>query len=231
MKIRKLLETLLVAGALGVSAAAAHAKDFRIFAMGGGASRFDTKTFTSSTGTDYGSDYADGSKFVVGGEVALGKIFGIEGSYAFGRNNLRLSDLSWKPAPETGYGARNHRISANLVAHAPVSFYGVRPYLTAGLEYDRFSPTSGAKDLANSVGFTGVTATLAPDDKIGFNFGAGAEVKLLRRLGLRFDVRDHVAGSPTFGLPSQSSSGATFPISGVGQNLECSAGVVFHFGK
>ncbi len=67
---------------------------------------------------------------------------------------------------------------------------------------------------------------------VGFNYGGGLEKKLMYRVRLRFDVRDHVTASPTYGLPSSSSSsGPIFPISRAAHDLEYSAGLVFHLGK
>ena len=65
--------------------------------------------------------------------------------------------------------------------------------------------------------------------------GAQAAARLLRAeghetLALRLDVRDHVTGTPRFGLPQDLISGAIFPISGSAHSVEIAAGFTLHFG-
>jgi opacity protein-like surface antigen len=108
-------------------------------------------------------------------------------------------------------------------------FYGV-----VGLEYDIFAPTSAAQTKAKTEGFAfAPSATLSSDSKPGFNAGGGIDYKLGSKVDVRLDVRDHMFGSPTFGLPQSptSFSSAYFPISGSGRNLEYSIGLVYKFGK
>jgi opacity protein-like surface antigen len=229
MTMRKVLEALIIAGALCVSVATAQAQEYRFFLMGGGANLFDARVFTSTAGFQYRSDYACGGKFTIGFEAPHGKILGIEGSYAVGHDNLRVAGLTINPT-EAGYGIWNHRVSLNLVARAPKRILRVQPYVTAGVEYDRFTPTRSAVDRVTTQGFTGTAAVLEHDNKVGVNYGGGFEWKLLGPVALRLDVRDHLTGSPTFGLKSQRSGGnLIFPISGLAQNLEYSAGIVFRF--
>jgi hypothetical protein len=87
---------------------------------------------------------------------------------------------------------------------------------------------------ASTSGFAGTPdVTLTADNKFGFNYGGGIEWKMARILGLRFDVRDHLTGSPHFGLASMATATepAVFPVSGIAHGLEYSAGLVFHLGK
>jgi opacity protein-like surface antigen len=229
MAMRKVLEALIVAGALFVSVATARAQDYRFFLMGGGANLFDTRIFTSTAGFQYRSEYVTGGKFTIGLEVPHGKHLGIEGSYAVGHDNLCITGLTINPT-EAGYGIWNHRVSLNLVAHARKPILRVQPYATAGVEYDRFTPTRAAVDRVTTQGFTGTTAVLQHDNKMGVNFGGGFEWKVMGPILVRLDVRDHLTGSPTFGLKSQTSGGQKiFSVSGLAQNLEYSAGIVFRF--
>jgi opacity protein-like surface antigen len=228
MKSRKLLQSLVIVIALGVSAGALHAQSYSVFALGGGSSLFDKHTYSVSTG-EFGSTYKTGASFTVGGEIPLKKIFGVEGSYSMVRNNLAVTNYS-AGATEAGYTIRNQRLSGDLVAHMPKSFLGIKPYLVAGLEYDRFSPVGTASTGSSFNGYSNVT--LSPANKLGFNYGGGLDKKLTKLVSLRVDVRDHLTGSPTYGLATTSaSSSAAFPITGAAHNLEYSAGVVFHFGK
>ncbi len=235
MKIRKFLQGLVVVVVLGTGAAALHAQDFSLFVMGGGSSLFDKKYYTVY-GASYGSTYKAGSIFTVGGEIPLTKILGVEGSYSSVRNNLAVTNFynSSTPSREIGYDIRDQRVSVDAVAHAPKGIKGVRPYLAGGVEYDRFAPTGTAAAIAQSEGFNGVPdSVLSPEYKLGVNFGGGLDVKLTSLLAVRLDLRDHLTGSPTYGLPFQASSAYTayYPILGNAHNVTLSAGFVFHFGK
>ena len=139
-------------------------------------------------------------------------------------HHLRVTNLS---ASQTlGYGVRSQRVSANLVGHSPISLLGVRPYATGGLEFDHFGPTSQAKTMAFTQGFTGQVVTLGSANKLGVNFGGGVDWSFFPTLALRLDLRDHLTGTPTYGL-----SGGRFPISGAAHDVEFSVGLVFHMGK
>ncbi len=72
---------------------------------------------------------------------------------------------------------------------------------------------------------------LGASNKLGVNFGGGVEWGFLPALGLRLDLRNHITGTPTYGLPQQSTTGAIFPVSGKANNLEFSAGITFHLGR
>jgi len=104
----------------------------------------------------------------------------------------------------------------------------------AGVEYDRFSPTSAAQTLAESHGFAfAPSAKLASQGQTGFNIGGGLDYKVASKVDLRIDARYHTFGSPTYGLPSAATtaSAAYFPISGSAHDIEYSIGLVYRFGK
>ena len=205
------------------STSAARAQGVRVFVMGGGSFLEDERFFTR-LGDRFQSNYASGGKITFGGEVSLAPVFGFEGSYGYGRNNLRVTDLA---ASQTlAYGVRTQRLSANLVAHSPVPVLGVRPYATAGLEYDHLGPTSQAKTLAFTQGFADQLVTLSASNQVGFNYGGGIEWSLVPALALRLDLRDHITGTPTYGLSS-----ARFPISGAAHGVELSVGLTLHIGR
>jgi len=205
------------------STSAARAQGVRVFVMGGGSFLEDERFFTR-LGDRFRSNYASGGKITFGGEFSLAPVFGFEGSYGYGRNNLRVTDLA---ASQTlAYGVRTQRLSANLVAHSPVPVLGVRPYATAGLEYDHLGPTSQAKTLAFTQGFADQLVTLSASNQVGFNYGGGIEWSFFPTLALRLDLRDHITGTPTYGLSS-----ARFPISGAAHGVELSVGLTFHIGR
>ncbi len=226
MKVGKLLQALVVVVALGASATALYAQDYSVFFMGTISSLFDKNYYNEYT-TPYGSSYKTGGGITFGAEVPLGKILGVEGSYTKVRNNLVITDYGLSTPRESGYGIHDQRLSGDLVAHAPRSFLGFKPYLAAGLEYDRFSPVGPSSDIFS--GF--VNVALGAANKVGVNYGGGVDMKLLPYLNLRLDVRDHLTSTPTYGLPSSSGTGPYFPVSGAAHDLEYSAGIVLHFKK
>lgn len=222
MHFRKLIKSLVPIIVFCLGSVVLHAQGYNVFVMGGGSSLFNKNFSTLSTGP-LSSSYATGGQFTVGVQAPLNPVFSLEGSYGWGQNNLRLTNFS---GLETTYGIRNQRISGDLVAHTPVSIFGLRPYVEAGPEYDRFSPYGSAR--LSLPGFlqglsTSGSQVLLIDNKVGFNYGGGVEIKLLPIVGLRLDVRDHITGSPNFGLPGEYNNTA--------HDLEYSAGLVFHFGK
>jgi hypothetical protein len=206
--------------------------------MGADSSLTDHRSFyegpSGSSALLYSSKYAGGGKVIAGVEVPIHKIFGIEGSYGFGQNNLELTNYNYQPSQVMGYGVRNSRFSADIVGHVPGSWRGISAYALMGPELDLFSPTSSAQTLAKTQGFAfAASAKLATEAHPGFNIGAGIDVKMASKVDLRFDVREHATGSPRFGLPTAatSTSAAYFPVGGPAYDLEYSIGLVYRFGK
>jgi opacity protein-like surface antigen len=206
--------------------------------MGGVSSLTDHRSFwegPSGTSTiPYGSKYAGGGKVIAGVEVPFYKIFGVEGSYGYGQNNLEISNFNYNPVVVKGYSVRNNRFSADIVGHVPGVWRGIRAYGVMGPEFDLFSPTSSAQTLATTQGFAfAPSAKLASEGHPGFNVGAGIDYKVASKVDLRIDVREHMTGSPRFGLPTAatSTSAAYFPVGGPAYDLEYSLGIVYRFGK
>ena len=223
MKVRKVLQSSVVLTALCVSATTLHAQGLNVFAMGSVSSLFDKNNY-SEYSTPYGSSYKTGGGFTLGVEAPLGKILGVEGAYSNVRNNLAITNFGNSLNLESGYGIHNQRVSGDVVAHAPRSFLGLKPYLAAGLEYDRFSKVGPYSGIFS--GF--VNAPFGAANKVGVNYGGGVDMNLLPHIALRIDVRDHLTGTPTYGFPSSPSNGAYFPVSGAAHDLEYSAGIVVH---
>ena len=201
--------------------------------MGGGSSLLDQRSFTEGY-LPYTSGYAGGGKVIAGLEVPLDKIFGIEASYGIGSNNLEINNLTNSYTLIKAYGVRNNRGSADIVGHIPGVFRGMRAYAVVGVEYDLFSPTGSAQTLAKTEGFAfAPSAKLSSQGKPGFNAGGGIDYKVASKVDLRIDVRDHMFGSPTYGLPqaATSASSAFFPVGGPAHEIEYSIGLVYRFGK
>jgi len=233
MTAKKVVQGMIVALAFLFTATTGRAQGYRIFIMGGVSSLADNNSF-SERYKNYDSSYAGGGKGIFGVEMPFYKIFGLEVSYGIGSNNLEVTNLSTNPTTTISYPVRGNRFSGDVVGHIPGTWRGMRFYGVVGLEYDLFAPTGAAQTNAKTEGFAfAPSATLSSDSKPGYNAGGGIDYKLGSKVDLRLDVRDHMFGSPTFGLPQSptSFSSAYFPISGSGHNLEYSIGLVYRFGK
>jgi opacity protein-like surface antigen len=222
--------------ALCLSTTTVRAQGDRFFIMGGVSSLTDKRSFGEGPNSSipYGSAYAGGGRLIVGVVVPFYKIFGIEGSYGFGSDNLEITNFSSNPSTVTAYGVRNNRFSADIVGHVPRVWRGIRAYGVVGVEADIFSPTNSAQTLAESQGFAfAASAKLATQAKPGFNAGGGLDYEVASKVDLRLDVRDHMCGSPTFGLPqaANSTSAAFLPVGGSAHNIEYGIGLVYRFGK
>jgi len=241
MMKREVVRSLIVAATLCLSSVPAQAKDpfknpfkdidMTVFGMAGGATFYDKREFISAD-EKYKSSYDVQPRYVWGTGLPLTKLLGLEVAYSTGPSNLRVTNISLNPRASNVYDVRHHTASVNVLLHGPVKFFGVRPYAAAGWDYNRFAPTLAGKQFANWQGFGAVsTATLTYTDKLGMNFGVGLEHKISRRVTLRLDARDHISGSPTFGLPAQASASAIFPAKGSANDVEYTAGIVVHIGK
>src|SRR5215472_7698785 len=80
-----------------------RAQEFRAFVMGTG-SFLENEHFFTNANQRYRSNYAPGGKVIFGGEFPLSSIVGVEGSYGYGRNNLRVTDLG--TSETVGFGVR-----------------------------------------------------------------------------------------------------------------------------
>jgi opacity protein-like surface antigen len=234
MTAKKVMQGLIVTTALCLSSTSVRAQGFRVFIMGADSVLTDKRSITEGY-LPYTVGYARGGKGIAGIEVPVYKIFGIEGSYATGPNNLEITNYNYNPAQETAYGVKYSRISGDIVGRVPGGWRGIRVYGVLGLEYDLFSPTSAAKTYARTVGFGfAPSAILSSQGKSGANVGAGIDYKVASKFDLRLDVRDHFFGSPTYGLPVAATTVITapfFPVGGPAHDIEYSLGLVYRFGK
>ena len=196
--------------------------DLRVEAFGGGSVLKADRSFLVD-GEPFRSSFADGGKFGFRGTVDLTKHWAVEAAYSYGTNNLRITDLGEVPPRVVGFGTRVHDVSGNALYFLDLSGTRLRPFLTAGIGFARYNPTSQAKAAAVALTFTGEPTVINGTNQPDFNFGAGVEATLTDHWGARFDLRDHLTGLPTFGVTK-----ALFPVSGTAQNIEYSVGVVFH---
>jgi opacity protein-like surface antigen len=236
MTAKKVVQGLIITMAFCLSTTTVRAQGYRFFLLGGASSFTDQRSFSEGPNSSipYLSRYAGGGKVIAGVEVPLNKIFGVEGSYGFGQNNLELNYLIYNPVVVKGYSVRNSRFSADIVGHVPAVWRGIRAYGVLGPEFDLFAPTSSAQTTATTQGFAFATsARLVSEDHPGFNVGVGIDYQVASKVDLRIDVREHMTGSPRLGLPNAatSTSAAYFPVGGPAYDLEYSLGLVYRFGK
>jgi hypothetical protein len=235
MTTRRFLEGLFVTVALCLSATVGWAQTTSVYVTGGGTSLRNSGSFLEAY-IPFNWSYKSGVAGNVGVEVPLkkSKIFGLEGSYGFSQNQLRLTETDVSPNAVTSYGFRDSRFSGDLVVHSPSTYRGIRPYFAVGGEYDSYSPTNSATTSAKTSGFAKqYPAVVGTEGAGGVNFGGGLDLIGTRKLGIRLDVRDHITSTPNLGLPFGSSltSKAYFPVSGSAHDIEYSIGIVYHFGR
>lgn len=238
---KKIVQGLMALAALWLATGAVQARDLLdlknaqldISLLGGGSTLVDPHYFTEADRL-YHSRFDLGSKFSFGVAVPYGNLLSLETAFSGGPNNLVLTNTDVFPHVGTVYPVRVYMGTFGAVVHAPYSLFHIRPYGEGGLEYDRFSPTRAAENLATNGGFGSVsTANISHNDKFGLNIGAGLDRKISKRLTFRIDLRDHITGSPAFGLPAKPTrdSNAIFPVAGHAHNIVYTAGIVIHVGK
>jgi opacity protein-like surface antigen len=205
-----------------------------VYGLVGGSTIIDAQYFDSA-GRLYHTRFEPSPKFNIGVAVPYNKFLSIESGFSYGPNDLVLTNTNifphTSPLSVTVFPVNVYLGTLSAVVHAPFSARHFQPYVEAGLEYDRFSPTQSAIIDAVQHGWASTsTALINHNDKFGFNLGAGLDRKLTKRLTFRIDARDHVTSSPAFGLPN-SYSAAIFPVKGHCNNLVYTAGFVYHLGK
>jgi opacity protein-like surface antigen len=205
----------------------AQAGDPRLTFFGGGSFLEGDRSFNIPDARR--SNYATGGKIGVRGTVDLASNWAVEGAYSYGTNNLRVINPLF-PATPRAFGVRVHQITGNLLYLLAGGQSNIRPFLTVGGGLARYSPTSAAKDDA-SFRFIDEPATIDSNTKFDFNFGGGVEAKATDWLGVRFDLRDHITPIPRFGVPEAPAAGIAdfYPVSGIINDVEVSAGIVFYF--
>lgn len=197
-----------------------------------GASFISAQRVFTVDGDSFRSEYANGGKSTLRGEIDLNSHLSIEAGYGYGTNNLRMFELNSLGVPrvQRDYGVRVHQFGANALAFLNPRDARFRVFGTAGLALEHFSPTDKAKAYAASVQFIQEKASLSSSSALGFNFGGGVEARTTEKFGLRFDFRDHITDIPTYGVPvTNPGNGADFyPVNGKVQNMEVSVGILFY---
>ncbi len=172
---------------------------------------------------------------VVGGRAAwnFSEHLGLELSYSFMVNNVRLVTPISPGLPSFGFGQQIHYPALNLVYNFTRRGSRFQPYVTVGGGGAQFTPTSKAEAYArdpavNAIyGSSGLTDNLQP----ALNYGGGLKLHLSEHLGLRFDVRGFWSRNPTFGLPNYNSGGIYIPSKDHINGLQATLGLVVYLKK
>lgn len=201
----------------------------RVTVFGSGSFLKGERTFVVN-GDAKRSDYANGGKGGFRVTADLDPHLAVEGAYSFGRNNLRIFDITPTTTRERAFGIRVHQVTGNLLYYFKEPKEKVRFFVTAGLGLARYSPTDKAKTSA-LVEFVDGPAAISSSNKVEFNYGGGLEARAGSNFGVRFDVRDHITKIPRFGDPEVPTAGIAdfYPVSGVVHDIESSFGIVFYF--
>jgi len=129
--------------------------------------------------------------------------FGQEFGYAYNRTHLRLNQGG--VLQDLG-GMAIHQGHYNFLVYATPEGKRIRPFATGGGHFSNFVPP-------------GASATQGQgSNKFGFNYGAGAKVRVAETWQIRFDLRQFVTGKPF---------GEFFPVSGSLRQTEISIGLAF----
>lgn len=207
--------------------AVAQDGNLRLSVFGGGSFLKGERSFIID-GSPKRSDFAKGGKFGFRGTADLNSHWAVEGAYSYGTNNLRIFDIG-TTTRERAFGTRIHQITGNALYYLGDPESKLRPFVTAGGGLMRFGPTSEAKSAA-TIKFIDEPATISATNGFDFNYGGGIEAKVSDFWGLRFDVRDHLAKIPRFGIPEAPTAGIAdfFPVSGATHDVETSVGIVIY---
>jgi hypothetical protein len=220
------LVLLLVAPAV-----AAQGTNARITLFGSGSFLKADRTFPAE-GQTYNSTFAAGGRAGLRVTFDFTDHFSAEGTYSYGTNNLRVSNLSSTPPAVRSFGVRVQQIDGDILYFVSGAQAKLRPFAALGFGIARLSPTSQAKAAATE-GFIAGPASLSSGNKFDFNYGFGVERKLDGHFGVRFDLRDHVIEVPRLGAPpGPGAAGAGFyPVSGIANVLDLSVGIVLSFAR
>lgn len=191
-------------------------------------------SFPRGVQSGFGTQHANGGVLGIRVTENFWRYVGLEQSYTYSVNNLQFRDPVRPGLATYGFGSRLHNLAMNGVVHFTPRGSTFRPFLTAGLGFGNFTPTTDAKDLAFSTTLQrlGATAPIKNDLLPVVNYGGGLKWHFSRWVGLRFDARGNYSKNPTYGMPAAVAGNAAFiPRGDKLHALQLTGGVVFYFGK
>ena len=178
-------------------------------------------------------NFADG---LIGGlrlTQDFSRYVGLEESFSYATNNLRLYNVQPYPVRSVGAGVRNYQLSVGPVFHFTPRESKVRPFVKVGVGGAWYDPTSDAADMFRRpenryLGVNRFNMTYGP---AGF-WGAGLKINASRRVGFRFDFGGMLSQTPHFKMPDFPRGAGTvyIPRHGTEHPLSATAGITFRFG-
>lgn len=177
----------------------------------------------------FNTQFQNGTRIAFRGTFNVREHWGVEGTYGFEADTLQVTRTT-PTQSVTGFDTHIHQFEVSGLYFFDNRSHRIRPFATVGVGLFRYVPTSSAKSDAAS-DFLDTPAALRAETHGDFVPGVGVEAGITRRLGVRFDLRDHVTGLTRFGLPQNAVSpgSAYYPISGLVSNWELTGGVEYHF--
>jgi hypothetical protein len=158
--------------------------------------------------------------------------WGQEFFYSFENNSVRIANGGASPSV-TDFRVRVHNYGVNALYYFMETESNVfQPFASAGLggtAYQiRQESLVSLRDPAR-----GNLPDVNNSNELAFNYGFGFKTRSDGWFGVRMDVRDFVARTPSFGLVRQSiePTATVLPATGVFHNVELSLGFTFYFGK
>ena len=200
----------------------------RITLSGGDSKLSASRSFTVN-GETFNTQFANGGRVKGRLTLDLTKHFSVEGIYGFGTSNLDVTNTSGTTPQTSGYGVKGHEVQFNFLNYFTGSGSHLRPFLTTGVGDAYFNPTDKAKTQAANQFFDSGTQ-IKSSNNISLTVGGGLEARSRHRIGIRFDVTDHISAVPNWGMPQTSSGtgGTYYPVSGIVHNIQVEAGLVFY---
>ena len=142
-----------------------------------------------------------GAVFAVRFDLSQGEHIGYEFQYRNSRMPLQYNYAQGAPQLQAAINEGGYSFVAYLNGReSRARFFG-----TAGLQVTDFVRPSDSAIGCESANCTVASQppTTGGNFKVGFNYGAGAKIRIKSRYGVRFDVRQYVSGKP-FNLPLSS---------------------------
>jgi hypothetical protein len=152
--------------------------------------------------------------------------WGQDYSYSYGSNTTKLS---------TAYGSYSFKTQFHQ-ASSSVLFYpcGLKrralfPYLSAGL--GATFVVVGQNVVTQSLNPLTVGLPLKSETNFAFHAGGGVRLRINKRIGIRFDIKDYMSRGLRFGLQKESDNPnqSVLPVNSVFHQLSGTAGLVVHF--
>ena len=223
-----------VEGAFAQGAYSLEHRDWEVSAFGGGSfvEKFELPTSVSGNGQQssrtVGMRYASGYEVGLRVNQNLGDFGAATLEYSFANQPLTFTNLS-PSIPTLSLGQAVHHLTY-AVSYLPMSrLRRFRPYGGAGAGAALFYIHKDSKSEAAELGLA-----LRDSWKFVVSFGGGFKYLVGDQVALTLDVKDHLSGIPTYGLPksAQIVNGQFQPglfNSGIMHNVQINFGVAFQW--